>query len=400
MQSGFRTRGRACLAGYIAVWLLGCNLAGSLQAESPRGVRHLLYVAEPGIRDELKYGGAGILVFDIDRDHAFVIAHRNARQPGEEAGECQRHLRIGRDGAAVFEHAHAAVLPGLEDEQAGLGNRPARRLRPDVDYARRQDALCAVAGGPALEYRRGGQRRPRGQDRAQERSAQHRVQLGWAARVYCAGLQSPLLTVVDTASQKAIGTVGPFSAAIRPFTVNGKHTLAFATVNGLLGFEIGDLASGKMIERVEVKGYKQGPVQRHGCPSHGIGLSPDEREVWVCDSANRCLHIFDATVMPPKQMQTVRLTDEPGWVTFSIDGRFAYPSTGEIIDARTKKIVGQLTDEAGAPCRKRKIAGNRLSRRRRRARGRSIRHRPPRAVASILSASPLAPCGRGAGGEG
>ncbi len=166
--------------------------------------------------------------------------------------------------------------------------------------------------------------------------------------LYCAGLHSPLLAVVDTASQKAIGTVGPFSAAIRPFTVNGKHTLAFATVNGLLGFEIGDLASGKMIERVEVKGYKQGPVQRHGCPSHGIGLSPDEREVWVCDSANRCLHIFDATVMPPKQMQTVRLTDEPGWVTFSIDGRFAYPSTGEIIDAHTKKIVGQLTDEEGA----------------------------------------------------
>jgi hypothetical protein len=37
--------------------------------------------------------------------------------------------------------------------------------------------------------------------------------------------------------------------------------------------------------------------------------------------------------------------DEPGWLTFSIDGRYAYPSTGEIIDARSRKIVGKLTDE-------------------------------------------------------
>src|ERR1041385_3365283 len=34
--------------------------------------RKLLYVATPGIRDYLEYGGHGILVFDIDRDHKFV----------------------------------------------------------------------------------------------------------------------------------------------------------------------------------------------------------------------------------------------------------------------------------------------------------------------------------------
>src|SRR5204862_5912231 len=34
--------------------------------------QHLLYVAVPGVRDDLKYGGHGILVFDIDRGHQFV----------------------------------------------------------------------------------------------------------------------------------------------------------------------------------------------------------------------------------------------------------------------------------------------------------------------------------------
>ena len=44
------------------------------------------------------------------------------------------------------------------------------------------------------------------------------------------------------------------------------------------------------------------------------------------------VHVFDATVMPPKQVASIKVRDEPGWVTFSLDGRYAYPSTGEVID--------------------------------------------------------------------
>src|SRR5206468_9954569 len=139
----------------------------------------------------------------------------------------------------------------------------------------------------------------------------------------------------------------PFAAAIRPFTVNGSSTLCYVCVNELLGFEIGDLATGKKLHRVEVAGFKQGPTQRHGCPSHGVGLTPDEKEVWVTDSHNRRLHVFDNTVMPPKQIDSIALREEPGWITFSIDGRFAYPSTGDVIDTRTRKIVADLTDEDG-----------------------------------------------------
>src|SRR3954466_4107638 len=34
--------------------------------------RRLLYVAVPGIRNYLEYGGHGLLVFDIDHGHRFV----------------------------------------------------------------------------------------------------------------------------------------------------------------------------------------------------------------------------------------------------------------------------------------------------------------------------------------
>ena len=43
------------------------------RASEPVGKeRHLLYVAAPGIRNYLEFGGAGILVFDMDNGHKFV----------------------------------------------------------------------------------------------------------------------------------------------------------------------------------------------------------------------------------------------------------------------------------------------------------------------------------------
>ena len=166
-------------------------------------------------------------------------------------------------------------------------------------------------------------------------------------RVYMAGLRSPLLSVADPATHTIVKTVGPFAHSIRPFTVNAANTLAFVNVNGLLGFEVGDIRTGQKLHRVEVQGYQTGPVKRHGCPSHGIGLTPDEKELWVTDGANGSLHIFDATVMPPKQVTSIKVRDQPGWVSFSIDGRHAYSSTGDVIDTRTKRIVSTLKDEEG-----------------------------------------------------
>jgi len=96
-------------------------------------------------------------------------------------------------------------------------------------------------------------------------------------------------------------------------------------------------------------------VKRHGCPSHGVGLTPDEKELWVTDAHNRRVHLFDNTVLPPKQVLSLELRDEPGWVTFSLDGRYAYPSTGDVIEVKTRKIVAGLTDEKGAAVQSEKM---------------------------------------------
>ena len=35
----------------------------------------------------------------------------------------------------------------------------------------------------------------------------------------------------------------------------------------------------------------------------------------------------------------------PGWVTFSMDGQYAYPSSGEVIHARRREVLYLLKDE-------------------------------------------------------
>src|SRR5712691_9959594 len=59
-------------------------------AEKPESAeRKLLYVATPGIRDYLEYGGHGILVFDIKAGHKFL-----KRLPSAGLDEQSRPLNV------------------------------------------------------------------------------------------------------------------------------------------------------------------------------------------------------------------------------------------------------------------------------------------------------------------
>jgi DNA-binding beta-propeller fold protein YncE len=115
-----------------------------------------------------------------------------------------------------------------------------------------------------------------------------------------------------------------------------------------LGFEVADLKSGAILHHVAVPDVTPGRSPTHGIPSHGIAMTQDETEIWVADNANNYVRIFDATVMPPTLKTSVKVRDEPGWITFGIDGTLGYPSTGDVIDVRSKRIVATLQDEHGA----------------------------------------------------
>jgi hypothetical protein len=322
-------------------------LCPNLHATEPKaGDRHLLYVAVPGIRDYLQFGGAGILVFDMDQGHRFIkrIATPASRiaKPENIKGICassatgrlyfttltklycldlttektlwEKALPGGCDRLAITPDGKLLYVPSLEGAHWHVVDAASGDILAKIEpNSGAHNTICSLDG----------------------------------SRAYLAGLRSRDLSVVDTKTQQIVQKVGPFDGPIRPFTVNAAKTLCFVNVNDLLGFEVGDMKSGKMLYSVEVENFKKGTPKRHGCPSHGVGLNPDETEIWVCDGANSHVHVFDATIMPPRQMTSLKLREQPGWVTFSLDGKYAYPSTGEVVDTATKKILLGLTDEQG-----------------------------------------------------
>ncbi len=309
--------------------------------------RRFLYVATPGIRNYLEYGGHGLIVFDIDNGHKFVkrIPTGGIGKDGKPInvkGICA-NANTGRLYISTIETLQCIDLKTEELlwERALDGGCDRMSIAPDggVLYVPSfEKAHWNVVRGDTGELI----------TRITPDSGAHNTVYGADGRFcYLAGLRSPLLTVADTKTHTVARTIGPFSSSIRPFTINGRQTLCFVTINELLGFEVGDIVAGIKLHRVEVNGFQQGPVKRHGCPSHGIGLTPDEKELWVTDGHNQHMHVFDATVMPPKLMTSLKVRDEPGWITFTIDGQYAYPSTGDVIEAASKKIITKLTDETG-----------------------------------------------------
>lgn len=177
------------------------------------------------------------------------------------------------------------------------------------------------------------------------------------SKMYLETLSQPFVFIADTETHELVGKIGPFSNTVRPFSLSPDEKYVFACVNGLLGFEVGDVASGKVLHRAEAKTPAErieqigAPGQPHGCPSHGVGLRPDRAEVWVVNGAYGYVHVFDVSGLPeqaPAPVADIPLFDdpadrpEPGWISFSLNGRYAYAPGDAVIDTNTKKIVARM----------------------------------------------------------
>jgi hypothetical protein len=181
--------------------------------------------------------------------------------------------------------------------------------------------------------------------------------------VYMGGRAASYLTVANTSTNQLVKEIGPLlPGGVRPFTINGKETLAFTTATGYLGFQASSITTGKVLYTVPVSGpFPYTPGQPGpSSPSHGISLSPDEKEVWVMDQPNSYVHVFDVTGLPasaPKQIADIKLTRtmtgsqvgctydclREGWLQHRLDGRFMWVGdSGDVISTATRLSVANL----------------------------------------------------------
>lgn len=332
-----------------------------LRAQAPTpGVRQrtLVYAAVPDT--DLDQGGAGILVFDRDANWKFmkripIWDYRALDGPGNIRG-ISAHVATARlyvtahRGVAAWDlntdkmlwHTDTLSHVWDKDDCCDNGLVTADGKHVIVGSRRIEDrwwALDANTGKIVKEIP------------SPESIGPHNLLMSPdGTKAYLAPTASNYFTVIDQMTFEKVGLVGPTTFPPRTPTINGAGTLIYTSTMRLLGFEILDTRTGKLVERVEVPGFRwEGRAFGHNTPSHGVALTPDEKEVWVDNGVEGYMHVFDNTVTPKRLKANIKTRGETEavWIIMSIDGKYAYNATGEIFDTATKKKVGELKDEYG-----------------------------------------------------
>jgi YVTN family beta-propeller protein len=163
--------------------------------------------------------------------------------------------------------------------------------------------------------------------------------------MYLAPMGSPKkVFIVDVAKQEIVGEI-PFSNVVRPIALDAEEKRLYAEVDGLVGIEVADIAQHKMIHRVQADLPNE--QRKVASRSHGLGIRPDQKEIWECDVEHHDVHIYDITGDTPKQIATVPIGSRIYWLTFSPNGKTCYVSARganavSVVDTATKKVTARI----------------------------------------------------------
>jgi hypothetical protein len=91
----------------LCLLLLFCTLAPVSPARAATD-KHFLYVASPGIRNYVEFGGVGILVFDIDAGYKFVKRIPTWEVPAGKAAENVKGVAANARTAKIYVSQNAS----------------------------------------------------------------------------------------------------------------------------------------------------------------------------------------------------------------------------------------------------------------------------------------------------
>src|ERR1022692_4166596 len=189
--------------------------------------QHFLYVASPGTRNYVQYGGVGVLVFDIDHGYKFVKRIPTWDVPeGKEPENVKGIAASARTGRVYVTSLNRMIAIDMVSgkkiwDKTYEGGCDRMAISPDgrILYVPQLEGpkwhvVNAITGDVIATI--------------ETKSGSHNtIYSADGKHVYLAGLKSALLSVVDAETHKVASTVGPFQDVIRPFTVNGSNTLVF-----------------------------------------------------------------------------------------------------------------------------------------------------------------------------
>ena len=176
--------------------------------------------------------------------------------------------------------------------------------------------------------------------------------------VVCGSVQKKFVSVVDITTN-TIAWEYQFDLGVRPMTIeanpDGSTKRVFVQLAAFDGFAVLDFAKREEVARIKLPDLHKNVDMDPGrldAPSHGIGVHPDGKTLWVTSIPQNEVFVYslaDLKLMDQIALPELRLPGKPlggaiaNWVTFSGDGKTIYIANSGLrsvtaIDTDSKKV--------------------------------------------------------------
>jgi YVTN family beta-propeller protein len=167
-----------------------------------------------------------------------------------------------------------------------------------------------------------------------------------------------LMTVIDLSTDK-VDWQYQFDKGVRPMTIetnpDGSTKRIFVQLSDTDGFAVVDFAKREEVARIKLPDLHTGvemDAGRAAAPSHGIGVSPDGKTLWVTSIPQNAVFAYslaDLSLIGQVALPDLKLPGRvlggavPNWVTFAPDGKTVYISNAGLrsvsaVDTQAMKL--------------------------------------------------------------
>jgi YVTN family beta-propeller protein len=171
------------------------------------------------------------------------------------------------------------------------------------------------------------------------------------SRIYVGAQFGTGIVVIDPASQSVLHAI-PTPEGVRPIRPAPDGKTLYVALSNLLGFVVVDVESRKIVRRVELGTLPEGMPQPYRATwTHDLQLSPDGRELWLCDDINDLLRVIRLSDM--KEVAQIRTGHFPHWFAMRPDGNVLFASLWfsdavAAVDIKTRKVLKNIQFELGS----------------------------------------------------
>ena len=166
--------------------------------------------------------------------------------------------------------------------------------------------------------------------------------------VIAGSIVGKIMTVIDEQTLQPVWEL-PFDLGVRPMgfekAADGSTIRMFVQLSGFHGFAVVDFKTHKEVARIKLPDQPSGGQSEGGAPSHGIGVSPDNKTLWVNSSLANAVFIYSLPDL--KVLGYVKTGNVPDWITFTPDGSTIYVANSgansvSAIDTAARKEVARI----------------------------------------------------------